>query len=235
MDLTSSTPAWTVGTDGVPTITLDVGEIGTVVLTYVETNPEKLSSGGGKPVWAPGLPGCELKGGPGMNPNDTQLVLGVEDETDGVIALGSETVTFADCPETIDGVTVPETRTLTFTGQLRRADTSVSFEVDAATVALERAYFTAPDSFRVVVLAPADGRDAPAIANDFLHNTADAATRAACQAANGSRRQPERELARPSCISKIAQFFDGQTFTPDEEYVVVDKVLEYCGVGSTSS
>jgi hypothetical protein len=232
VDLTSSTPTWTVGTDGVPTITLNVGESGSVVVTYVETDPEHLSSGGGKPVMGPGLPGCELKGAKGLDPKDTQLVLRVDDETDGIIALGAQTVTFADCPGTTDGVTVPETRTLTFTGSAA-GQTLVSFDVDAATVALDGAYFTAPDTFRVVVLAPADGRDAPAIANDYLHNTADAATLAACQVTNGT--NANQGNWQGQLINKIAQFFDGQTFTPEEEYVVVDKVLEFCGVGSTSS
>ena len=231
VDLTTSTPSWTVATDGIPTITLDLGQTGSVVLTYAEANPEKLSSGGGKPTWGPGLPGCELKGGQGMPGNTTQLALAVDDETDGVVTLGAGTVVFEDCVDEVDGVEVPATRTLTFAATAPGA-TLVSFEVDsAATVANEGAHFTAPDTFRVVVNDP-DGRDAPAIANDYLHNTADEATLAACQAANGTNGNLSNWHGQ--LIGKVAQYFEGQTFAADQEYIVIDKVLELCGVGSTT-
>jgi hypothetical protein len=227
VDVTSTTPTATVGADGIPTITLDAGQTGSVVLTYAETDPVKLSSGKGGATFGPGLGGCELKGGPGVNPKDTQLVLDVDDQTDGIVTLGSDTVVFQDCTDLVDGVEVPATRTLTFTAGSAAGETLVSFDVDAATFAREGAYFTAPDTFRVVVNAP-EGRNAPAIANDYLHNGADAATLAACQEANGT--NAGKTNWQGQLIEKIAHFFGDQTFTEDEEYIVVDKVREYCGL-----
>jgi len=223
VDVTSTAPTAVVA-DGIPTITLDAGQTGSVVLAYDETDPEKLSSGGGKPTWGPGLGGCELKGGPGVNPNLTQLVLGVDDVTDGVIALGRDSVTFEDCIDVVDGVEVPATRTLTFTAGSVSGETLVSFDVDDSTFAREGAYFTAPDTFRVVVNA--DGRAAPAIANDYLHNDADKATLAACQEANGT--NLGKTNWHGQLINKVAQFFEGESFTEDEEWIVIDQVREFC-------
>lgn len=220
VDLTSSTPSWTVGTDGIPTITLDPGQTGSVVLTYVETNPEMVSKGRGGPVWGPGLEGCELKGGQDVNPNDTQLVLGVDDVTDGVIALGADTVVFKDCPKEIDGVVVPETRTLSFTAGTVAGETLVSFDVDAATYAREGAYFTLPDTFRVVVNAVEDeGLPAPAIANKYATAASDIA--ASCTAKHGSNWRGELD-------SYLAKKYDGRLFLPAEEYIVEDEVDAFC-------
>jgi len=224
VDVTSTAPTAVV-VDGIPTITLDAGQTGSVVLAYDETDPEKLTSGGGKPTWGPGLGGCELKGGPGVDPNLTQLVLGVHDVTDGVIALGSDSVDFEDCTDVVDGVQVAATRTLTFTAGSVSGETLVSFDVDGRTFAREGAYFTAPDTFRVVVNAD-DDRAAPAITNDYLDKVADEATLAACQAANGTNQ--DKTNWRGQLITKVAQFFQGETFAEDAEWIVIDQVRVFC-------
>ncbi len=104
----------------------------------------------------------------------------------------------------------------------------MTFDVDSVTAkdVTAAGFVTDPASFTVVVLG--EGRDAPAIANDYLHNDADAATLAACQEANGT--NPGKTNWNGQLIAKIAHFFEGQSFTEDEEYIVVDKVREYCGL-----
>ena len=208
------------------TFTMYVGESATVTLTYGVTNPERLNPGGGKPVWGPGEQGCELKGG-AVN----KLVLdAVAASTNGGALALADPVVFEACEEVVGGVKVAATEDMSFTATAPGV-VDVSFVKDAATVVdakvTSAVFDTESAGFRVIVLVPEDGRDAPAIANDDLHNVADAATLAACQEANGT--NPDKTNWHGQLINKIAQFFDGQSFTEDEEYIVIAKVREYCG------
>lgn len=209
------------------TFTMYVGESATVTLTYGVTNPEKLSTGGGKPVWGPGEQGCELKGGA-----ENKLVLdAVAASTDGGALALADPVVFEACEEVVDGEKVAATEDMSFTATAPGV-VDVSFVKDAATVVDSKVtsavFNTESAGFQVIILAPEDGRDAPAIANDYLHNVADGATRAACQEANGTNR--DKANWHGQLINKIAQYFEGQSFTEDEEWIVVAKVREYCGV-----
>jgi hypothetical protein len=135
----------------------------------------------------------------------------------------AETVQYTACPDEGDAP-----RVLSFTGATPGV-TVVSFDVDSVTAREVGAedFVTTPASFTVVVLA-AEGRHAPAIANDYLANDADRATLEACQDANGTNRNQSNWHGQ--LINKIAQHFEGRTFAKDEEYIVIDKVHEYCGL-----
>ena len=222
VDITSSTPIATVADDSYLTITIDVGQTALVELTYIETNPVQLSNGKGGPVWSPGLPGCELKGAPGVKPEDTQLVLGVNAQTPNVVTV-DETVTFADCPEEIDGLAVSETRTLSVTGS-SAGETLVSFDVDDATYAAPGAFFIVPDTIRVIVNGD-EGRGAPAVANEYLGSLSDADLHA-CKSLNGT--NPTQDNWRGQIINEVAQEFEGQTFTAETEYIVTDFIDSLC-------
>lgn len=185
------------------TFTIAVGQTATATMTYA--------------VDGTGKNGCDLTG------KDSQVTFGSTSSVEGVIAGLAETVQYTACPDEDD---VP--RMITVTGA-SPGTTVVSFEVESVTAREVTAedFVTGPASFTVVVVAP-EGRGAPAIANDYLHNTAAAATLAACQEANGTNNGNANWHGQ--LIAKIAQYFEGQTFTPDEEYVVIDKVNEYCGL-----
>lgn len=185
------------------TFTITVGETATAVLTYAQDKT--------------GKNGCDLTG------KDSQVTFGTSSSVDGVISGLAETVQYTACPDEDD---LP--RTISFTGAAP-GTTVVSFGVDSISARDVTAadFMTGPATFTVVVVA-AEGRDAPAIANDYLHNDADEATLAACKEANGT--NTSQSNWHGQLITKIAQYFEGQTFTEDDEYIVVDKVREYCGL-----
>lgn len=70
------------------------------------------------------------------------------------------------------------------------------------------------------------GRAAPAIANEYLRESATPELVEACREANGT----NKNLAnwRGKLISAVAREFRGQTFGPDEEHVVTDDVEDRC-------
>jgi hypothetical protein len=196
------------------TIVMVVGDSSTVDLTYSVTNGD-------------GKQGCNLTG-PG-----SQLVLdvvGTGDAVEGPAGLSGvpASVAFEACDDELTDTAAvrtlsftavsPGTTTFTFT---RNATSSVSSSSGT--------YDTTAATFVVTVLAPQEevGRDAPAIANDWLHNTATAAELAACREANGTK---NKSNWHGQLISKVAQLFEGQSFTASQESVVINQVKAYCGL-----
>lgn len=224
VNVTSSDPVFVTADDGVPTMTLGVGEKASLLLTYGESNPEKLSQGGGPPIYGPGIEGCELKGAKDVNPRDTQLVLGVDDETDGVITLGAEMVVFEHCTDEVDGVEVPATRTLTLTAGSEAGETMVAFYQHEGTFAVAGAHFEIPESFRVVV--EAEGRTATEIANEFLNHLASPEMLLACQAAVGT--NGNEQNWHGVLISEVSHQFGDRLFSESEESIVISYLVERC-------
>lgn len=185
------------------TFTIAVGQTATATLAYAADRT--------------GKNGCDLTG------KDSQVTFGTASSVGGVVSGLAETVQYTACPDEDD-----PPRSVSFTGATP-GTTVVSFAVESVTAkdVTAAGFVTGPATFTVVVVAP-EGRDAPAIANDYLHNDADDATLAACQEANGT--NTSQSNWHGQLISKIAQYFEGQTFTEDEEYIVIDKVREYCGL-----
>lgn len=183
------------------TFTISVGQAATATLAYAADQT--------------GKNGCDLTG------KDSQVTFGVNSSSPTVVSGLAQSVQYTACPDED-----APARTVTFTGAVPGI-TVVTFDVDSVTAkdVTAAGFVTDPASFTVVVLDD-EGRDAPAIANDYLHNDADPATLAACQDANGTNAGETNWHGQ--LINKIAQFFEGQSFTEDEEYIVVDKVREYC-------
>lgn len=183
------------------TFTISVGQAATATLAYAADQT--------------GKNGCDLTG------KDSQVTFGVNSSSPTVVSGLAQSVQYTACPDED-----APARTVTFTGAVP-GTTVVTFDVDSVTAkdVTAAGFVTDPASFTVVVLDD-EGRDAPAIANDYLHNDADPATLAACQDANGTNAGETNWHGQ--LINKIAQFFEGQSFTEDEEYIVVDKVREYC-------
>ncbi len=188
------------------TFTLHVGDSATASLTYYAT--------------ATGKSGCDLTG-PG-----SYVEFDSASSVAGVVSGLTSDVRYTDCGDE----DAPPVRTVTFTGAVP-GTTSVTFPlasyVSNGKGVSASTFESTLASFTVVVLGD-EGRDAPAIANDYLHNDADDATLAACQAENGT--NPGQTNWQGQLIAKIAQYFEGQTFTEDEEYIVVDKVRDLCGL-----
>lgn len=199
--------------DGQRTIVLEVGESASVTLSYAVVGEGKNA--------VDGKAGCNLTG---QGSNLTLDVVGTADPgvgAAGVSGLPEEAV-FADCGDEVDPTTVLLAFTATAPGR-----TTYTFPVDATKTVGQGTWNSTAASFVVVVLDP-DGRDAPAIANEWLREVATTAERAACQDANGT--NADKSNWHGQLINKIAQFFEGESFTPEEEQVVVDKVREYCGL-----
>lgn len=184
------------------TFTISVGQTATATLAYVADQT--------------GKKGCDLTG------RDSQVTFGVNSSAATVVSSLPASVQYTACPDVDD-----PPQTVSFTGAAP-GTTVVSFDVDSVTAkdVTASGFVTDPAAFTVVVLG--EGRNAPAIANDYLHHDADAATLAACQAANGT--NPGQTNWQGQLIEKIAHFFGDETFSPDEEYIVVNKVREYCGL-----
>lgn len=196
------------------TLVLDVGDTASVTLAYAVTGTGK------NPV--DGNSGCNLSGG-----RDTQLVMDVVAEADpvagpaGVAGMPAD-VTFESCD--VDGA--PATVTLSLTA-LAPGVTTYTFAEDAGRTNARGTFDTSGATF-VVVVNDEEGRDAPAIANEWLHEVATDAELASCQEANGT--NTGQANWHGQLISKVAQFFEGQSFGPSEEHVVIEKVQEYCGL-----
>jgi hypothetical protein len=186
------------------TFTISVGQTATATLTYAADKT--------------GKNGCDLTG------KDSQVTFGVNTAGDPAVTGLLQSVQYTACP---DEDTPPQT--LTFTG-VAAGTAVVSFDVDSVTAkdVTAAGFATEPATFTVVVLDPEDGRNAPAVANDYLHNAADEATLAACQDANGTNR--DKSNWHGQLIAKVAQFFGDETFTEEEEHIVVAKVRELCGL-----
>lgn len=197
------------------TIVLTVGESASVTLTYSQTNDD-------------GKSGCNLQGSGSQLTLD---VVGTGDPVDGPAGLSGmpEAVVFESCDDATgaDSVVVlnfagvsPGTTTFTFS---RNAAGTVTNSPDAT-------YDTSGATFVVTVLAPQEqvGRDAPAVANDWLHNTATLEQLAACRALNGTNKTGSNWHGQ--LIGKVAQHFEGQSFSTAQEQVVVDQVKAYCGL-----
>jgi hypothetical protein len=200
--------------DGQNTLVVGVGDSATVTLTYAVTGSGK------NPV--DGKSGCNLSGGAG-----TQLVMDVVPEADPVagaagVAGMPATVTFESC----DDAGAPATVTLSLTA-LSPGVTTYRFVEDAAATVGQGSFDTTGATF-VVVVPDDEGRDAPAIANEWLHEVATDAELASCQVSNGT--NPGQTNWHGQLISKVAQFFEGQSFGPGEEDVVIGKVRELCGL-----
>jgi len=198
--------------DGRQTIVLAVGESASVTLTYAVTGTGKDPEDG--------KAGCNLTG---AGSNLTLDVLGTADPDAGPAGLEGlpGQVTFESC----DDEGAPSTVVLSFTA-VSPGTTTYDFPVDGPATVGQGTWDTAAASFVVVV--PADGRDAPAIANEWLHESATAEELVACQDANGTNQGGTNWHGQ--LIVKVAQFFEGQTFTPEEEQVVIDQVREFCGL-----
>ena len=196
------------------TIVLTIGEAASVTLTYANTNGD-------------GKNGCNLSGS-----GDTQLaldVVGTADPIDGAAGIDGLplSVVFPAC----DDNDLPANQVLSFTAT-SPGTTSYAFPVNSSsTVAWSGSTFdTSGSNFVVTVLAPVEelGKDAPAIANGWLHNTADADQLEACRQALGNNKN--KSNWQGNLISQIAQFFAGQTFTASQEATVVNKVKTLCGL-----
>jgi hypothetical protein len=194
------------------TFTLTVGQTATATVTYDEDDT--------------GKSGCDLTG------KDSQVTYDTASSVAGVVSDLPASIQFTECGDDEE----PPVQEVSFAGA-EVGTTVVSFAVSSFTSngkgVSEKTFGTGPASFTVVVVDDPDGRDAPAIANDYLHNVADDATVAACTVANGT--NSNLSYWHGQLINKIAQFFEGQTFAPDQEYIVIDKVLEYCEVPGTAS
>jgi hypothetical protein len=211
-DVHASSPSFQL-LEGQQTLVLGVGDSAEVTLTYAVTgsgrNPED------------GKAGCNLSGGP-----LTQLAMDVVATPDpmagpaGVSGLPGS-VTFDSCDD--DGL--PATVTLSLTA-VSPGTTTYAFAENSDTVA-QGTFDTSGSTFVVVVLDE-DGRDAPAIANEWLHRVASPEQLASCRDANGT--NDSKSNWHGQLIATVAQFFEGQSFTADEEHVVVDKVIELCGL-----
>ena len=205
-DVTATSASFAAGTQ---TIYLNMGQSASVTLSYIVTGEGK------DPV--DGKAGCNLVG------KDSQLALDVVTSGDtGVTDLPTTGLVFAACPSSTD----PATITLDFTATLPGTET-YTFPVDTADTVASGTFDSSAATFTVVVTST-EGRDAPAIANDWLHNTATADELAACQAALGT--NTNQANWQGNLIEDIAQMFPDETFPPDQEYVVVDAVKSLCGL-----
>lgn len=206
-DVSASSAGFTGGTS---TIYLTLGDSASVTLSYLVTGQ------GHNP--SDGKAGCNLTG------KGSQLALDVVTSGDaGVTDLQSNDLVYAACPKDTD----PAVITLTFTAT-GPGTATYTFPVDAAATVAQGSFDTSGAAFTVVVTDPAEGREAPAIANDWLHNTATAGELAACGAALGT--NDNQSNWQGNLIADVAQQFPDQTFAPDQEYVVVDAVRELCGL-----
>ncbi|WP_341360704.1 hypothetical protein V5H98_05930 [Georgenia sp. M64] len=70
------------------------------------------------------------------------------------------------------------------------------------------------------------GRAAPAIANEYLRESATPELLEACREANGTNKN--RANWRGKLVSAVARELRGRTFGPDEEHVVTDDVEDRC-------
>jgi hypothetical protein len=213
IDTTSESPSYSV-VSGVKTFVMEIGETASATLTYSEKNDD-------------GRNGCNLGGWPGTPGAQTQLVLDVVgtaapgDSTAGLTGLPA-TVTFADCGSD----DAPATVELNFTAE-SAGTTYFSFPVNTGGTVAQGTFDTSAANFMVTVLAPEEdeGRDAPAIANEYLKGL-DSDKLEACKLANGTNKN--RANWHGQLISKVAQHFEGQTFGPSKEHVVTDYVDSQC-------
>lgn len=184
------------------TFTISVGQTATATLAYAADKT--------------GKNGCDLTG------KGSQVTFGVDSSADTVLSGVTSSVQYTACPD-VDS----PAQTVSFTGAVP-GTTLVTFDVESLTAkdVVASDFATGPASFTVVVLG--EGRAAPAIANDYLRNDADAATLAACREANGT--NPDKTNWHGQLVAKVAQFFEGQSFTEDREYIVIDKVREFCAL-----
>jgi hypothetical protein len=202
------------------TIVMEVGDTASVTLGYVATgdgqNPED------------GKSGCNL-GGPGAH-----FTMGVTETADPAGGAGIDglpaSVVFTACEVTVDGVKGPASQDLTFEAT-SPGTTTVSFPAQSFTTNHEKvtlsSFDTSGASFVVTVTAPEEdeGRDAPAIANEYLKGL-DSDKLEACKLANGTNKNKANWHGQ--LISKVAQHFEGQTFGPSKEHVVTDYVDSQC-------
>lgn len=187
------------------TFTIAVGQTATADIAYG--------------VDATGKSGCDRTG------RGSHVAFTAGSSTAGVVADLTPDVRYDACPA--DGETL--TRPVSFTGAAPGV-TEVSFEVaswasNGAGVGAST-FLTEPATFTVVVTG--EGRHAPAIANEFLNHDADESVLAACRAALGT--NDNRSNWHGNLISAVAEHFGDRVFTEDEEHVVVDHVLDLCGV-----
>jgi hypothetical protein len=205
VNTTSESPTYSV-VSGVKTFIMEVGDTASAMLTYSETNTD-------------GVSGCNLGG------RDSAVTLGVTQTaapTGGAGISGlPQSVTLTDCNDT---------ETLTFSA-VSPGTTTVTFPVSAVvsnkTGAEPGTFNTSGATFVVTVLAPEEdeGRDAPAIANEYLKGLS--STRlTACKENNGTNKNQSNWHGQ--LISKVAQHFEGQSFGPSREYIVTDFVDGQC-------
>jgi hypothetical protein len=158
--------------------------------------------------------GCNIAGA------GHELVLEVASD-DSAVTVSPPQLTFTDCDDI---------RTVTVTGIAPTGATgaNVTFTVDddATTLRTGTRRTLNEADFVVNVLAPAEleGRDAPAIANAYLHASDDNSDCKELQGTNKNKNNWHGQL-----ISKVAKHFEGQTFVPSQESLVTDYVDTLCG------
>jgi hypothetical protein len=194
------------------TVVMEVGDTAAVTLGYIVTGTGNTPEDGNS--------GCNLSGGP-----STQLVLDVvgtaapaPDTAAGLTGLPA-TVTFADCAATVQ---------LNFTAT-SPGTTYYTFPVNTVATVAQGTFDTSAANFVVTVLAPEadEGRDAPAIANEYLKGL-DGVELEICKAANGTNKNKANWHGQ--LISKVAHQFEGQSFGPSREHIVTDFVDGTCGL-----
>jgi hypothetical protein len=196
-------------------IVMEVGDTASVTLGYIATGT------GQNP--ADGKQGCNLSGGPG-----TQLVLDVvgtaapAPETGAGLTGLPATVTFEDC--TVDGA--PATVQLSFAAT-SPGTTYFTFPVNTEETVAQGTFDTSGANFMVTVLAPEadEGRDAPAIANEYLKGLSSTQL-TACKENNGTNKNQANWHGQ--LISKVAHQFEGQSFGPSREHIVTSFVNGEC-------
>jgi hypothetical protein len=160
--------------------------------------------------------GCNIGGGSGA-----QLVLDVS-SSDAAVSVTPSQIVF-DGDEACE-----EVRPVTVTGVsgTGAAGALVSFTVNPSSKLKDDSLTQIDANFVVNVTAPQEleGREAPAIANAYLHASEDNSD---CKAANGTNKNQNNWHGQ--LISKVAQHFEGQSFAPAQENVVTDYVDGLCG------
>ncbi len=199
--------------NAVETVVLAPGETKTVTLTYVNTNEQGVdhdNDDSTPKLYQDTENRCGAHG-------TKSLVLDVSTSNPAVASLNTNQITIQDCDGT---ASVIVTAVGVGTAEIR-------FSVAQSSTA-SGTQWTTPADFDVQVVAPDPGRDAPAIANEYLHQAATQTTLDACRSALGTNKT--KSNWHGNLISMVAKQFEGQTFTTAQETTVVTFVRQRCNL-----
>jgi hypothetical protein len=211
--------------EGVTTVEVNVAETSDPVTIWVET-----TSGDGD------VPGCNIAG------EAYKLVLDVASADASKVTVSPSTITIDDCDEA-------NGKTVTVMGEAPTGGTAVmvSFTINEAESSFRtsetgpppnptiiNSKFTNDAVFYVNVLDPqGPTRDAPAIANEYLRERGDNDD---CLEAQGTNGRPGQKGYKSNwhgqSISKIAQHFEGESFTEAEVEAAVETLCAGGALGS---